>query len=92
MKPGLTKVFLSVAPGITSPQTLYLIIDGADFAVLLSGLAQVCLAPDMSCIACVRTKKGSRQTPAFTLLRKHLQDLRSSEYQVSPFLLYLTFF
>lgn len=31
MKPGLTKVFLSVAPGITSPQILYLIIHGADF-------------------------------------------------------------
>lgn len=26
MKPGLTKVFLSVAPGISSPQILYLIL------------------------------------------------------------------
>lgn len=80
MKPGLTKVFLSVAPGITSPQILYLTIHGADFAVLLSD-------PSFTryelYLMCTHKKKGSRQTLAFTWLRKHLQDLHSLKYQVS---------
>lgn len=66
MKPGLTKVFLSVAPGITSPQTLYLIIDGAD----LSCLAQVCPSPDVSCTPRVRTKKRLSPNTSFHLVRK----------------------
>lgn len=50
MKPGLTNVLLSLAPGITSPQIFYSIIHGANFAVLLSGIDQ-----DPSFTLCVRT-------------------------------------
>lgn len=57
MKPGLTKVGLSVALRITSLQILYLIVHGADFAVLLSGLDQICPSPDVSCPLPVRTKR-----------------------------------
>lgn len=62
MKPGLTEVCLSVAPGITSPQTLYLVLRGAEFVVLLSGLAQVRPSPEVSCTPCVRTQRLSPNT------------------------------
>lgn len=69
MKPGLRNVLLSVAPGITSPQIFYSIIDGADFAVLLSGIDQ-----DPSFTLCVRThthtKKRFAQNARFNQVNK----------------------
>lgn len=94
MKPGLTNVLLSVTLGITSPQILYLIIHGADFAVLLSGIDQIHPSPYVSCTLRVGTqkKRGSHQTLDFTRLRKHLQDLHFLKYQILYFLFYLTGF
>lgn len=88
MKPSLTNVLLSAALEITSPQIFYLILHGADFAVLLSGIDQ---DPSFTlcelCPLCTHTqkKKGSHQMLDFARLRKHLQDLHSLKYEILYF-------
>lgn len=89
MKPGLTKVFLSVAPGITSPQILYLTIHEADFPVLLSGLDQIHPSPDMSCTQRVRTKKRLSPNTGFHLVKK--APARLAFFKVSGLIVFVVF-
>lgn len=89
MKPGLTNVLLSVAPGITSPQMFYLIIHGANFAVLLSGIDQ---DPSFTLWElyplCTHTKKEKRFSPNTRFHQVNKAPARFAFFKISG----LTFF
>lgn len=89
MKPGLTNVLLSVAPGITSPQILYLIIHAADLAVLLSAIDQ---DPSFTLCElyplCTRTKKEKGFSPNTTFHQVNKAPARFAFFKISG----LTFF